>query len=160
MKKLASAALAATLSFGAVGLTAATAPVAEAATNVKIVLGVPYYTYKVGPDYVFRSGYGWHKVKKTKSSAKVKVILGVPYYAYKAGPDYVFRAGYGWHRVVIKDGSPNKLSCAQARAKVSKSFKVVSTRNCSGTNYSFKAMKNGKVVNVYINSRTGAVWRG
>lgn len=127
MKKLAAAALAATLSIGTVGLTAATATVAEAATNVKIILGVPYYTYKVGPDYVFRSGYGWHRVKKGT--------------------------------VVIKT-SPNKLSCAQARAKVSKSFKVVSTRNCSGTNYSFKALKNGKVINVYINSRTGSVWRG
>lgn len=118
MKTFAVAAIAATLSLGAFGAIAD----ANAHTNVRIILGVPYYTYKAGPDFVFKPGHGWYRL----------------------------------HRVA----PGNKLSCAQARAKVAKSFKVVAIRNCTGTNYSFKALKNGKVINVYINSRTGGVWRG
>jgi hypothetical protein len=38
----------------------ATAP-AEAKTSVHIYFGVPHYGYRVGPDYVFRPGYGWYR---------------------------------------------------------------------------------------------------
>lgn len=33
----------------------------EAATNIKIYLGVPHYTYRVAPDYVYRKGYGYYR---------------------------------------------------------------------------------------------------
>ena len=42
----------------------AMAPVpAQAHTSVKFKLffGEPYYTYRAGPDYVYRKGYGWHR---------------------------------------------------------------------------------------------------
>jgi hypothetical protein len=43
-------------------------PVAsEAATNVKIYLGLPHYTVKPGNDYVFRKGYGWYRPAKATS---------------------------------------------------------------------------------------------
>ena len=34
---------------------------AEAKTNVRVYLGMPHYGYQVGPDYRFRSGYGWYQ---------------------------------------------------------------------------------------------------
>ena len=34
---------------------------AEADTKVRIYLGMPHYGYQVGPDYRFRSGYGWYR---------------------------------------------------------------------------------------------------
>jgi hypothetical protein len=34
---------------------------AEAKTNVQIYLGVPHYSYQVGPDYRFREGHGWYR---------------------------------------------------------------------------------------------------
>jgi hypothetical protein len=47
-------ALAATLAF-------AMPMAADAKTNVKVYLGVPYYDYQYGPDYRFREGYGWYR---------------------------------------------------------------------------------------------------
>jgi hypothetical protein len=43
---------------------------AAADTNVKfrVVLGVPYYSYRAGPDYVYRSGYGWYRPGKARLS--------------------------------------------------------------------------------------------
>jgi hypothetical protein len=34
---------------------------AEASTNMKIYLGMPHYSYQVGPDYVYRRDYGWYR---------------------------------------------------------------------------------------------------
>ena len=31
---------------------------AQAATTVRIFFGFPHYSYKAGPDYVYRRGYG------------------------------------------------------------------------------------------------------
>jgi hypothetical protein len=36
-------------------------PLAADAAKVKIYLGVPHYSYQVGPDYRFREGYGWYQ---------------------------------------------------------------------------------------------------
>lgn len=33
---------------------------ASADTKVKLYFGVPHYGYQVGPDYRYRSGYGWY----------------------------------------------------------------------------------------------------
>lgn len=44
----------------AVGLVLGASVPSEAATSVKIFFGFPHYSYKVGPDYRFRAGYGWY----------------------------------------------------------------------------------------------------
>lgn len=36
-------------------------PTAVEAAKVKIYLGMPHHDYQVGPDYRFRSGYGWYQ---------------------------------------------------------------------------------------------------
>lgn len=54
-----------------------------------------------------------------------------------------------------------RLSCGEARAKVRHSgFRNVSTIECQGRTYTFEATRRGRDVTVYVNSRTGAVWRG
>jgi hypothetical protein len=93
------------------------------------------------------------------TNVKFKIYFGEPYYSYRAGPDYVYRKGYGWHRQRVVVG--NKLSCSQARNIVRKhGYHVVSTRDCSGTTYVFRTNNNGKAHLVYVNARTGGLWRG
>ena len=89
----------------------------------------------------------------------VKVYLGMSHYGYQVGPDYRFRSGYGWYRPVgIHRG---RLSCGEARRTVRNSgFRNVSTIECNGRTYTFEATRRGRDVTVYVNSRTGAVWRG
>jgi hypothetical protein len=54
-----------------------------------------------------------------------------------------------------------RLSCGEARARVRHSgFRNVSTIECNGRTYTFEATRRGRDVTVYVNSRTGAVWRG
>ena len=54
-----------------------------------------------------------------------------------------------------------RLSCGEARAKVRHSgFRNVSTIECSGRTYTFEATRRGRDVTVYVNSRTGELWRG
>ncbi len=92
-------------------------------------------------------------------AAKVKVYLGLPHYDYRVGPDYRFRDGYGWYRPVgIYRG---RLSCGEARRVVRRSgFRNVATIECNGRTYTFEATRRGRDVTVFVNSRTGAVWRG
>jgi hypothetical protein len=59
------------------------------------------------------------------------------------------------------DGGYGRLSCGEARARVRHSgFRNVSTIECNGRTYTFEATRRGRDVTVYVNSRTGAVWRG
>lgn len=41
----------------ALGLSAA----AEAHSSFKLYFGLPHYSYNMGPDYAYRSGYGWYR---------------------------------------------------------------------------------------------------
>jgi hypothetical protein len=67
------------------------------------------------------------------------------------GNDYDNGYGYG----------NGRLSCGEARARVRHSgFRNVSTIECNGRTYTFEATRRGRDVTVYVNSRTGAVWRG
>ena len=98
----------------------------------------------------------------TAADAKtnVRIYLGMPHYSYQVGPDYRFRSGYGWYRPV---GIYNRgrLSCGEARARVRHSgFRNVATIECQGRTYTFEATRRGRDVTVYVNSRTGAIWRG
>ena len=45
---------------------------AEADTKVKVYLGMPHYGYQVGPDYRFRSGYGWYRPVSTHRDAVLR----------------------------------------------------------------------------------------
>lgn len=95
-----------------------------------------------------------------EAQAKVNIYFGVPHYGSQLGPDYRFRDGYGWYRPV---GVYNRgrLSCGEARSRVRNSgFRNVATIECSGSTYTFEATRRGRDVRVYVNSRTGAVWRG
>lgn len=56
----------------AVAAALLTAPVeSQADTKVKIFLGVPHYTYRVAPDYVYRDGQGWYRPGKAQGKAKI-----------------------------------------------------------------------------------------
>ena len=44
---------------GALSLVAGFSAVAEAKTNFNLYLGVPYYDYQVGRDYLFDENHGW-----------------------------------------------------------------------------------------------------
>ena len=55
MKKIVLGLLAAT------ALLASVATAAEAKVRVNVYLGVPYYDYQVGPDYVFDQDHGWYR---------------------------------------------------------------------------------------------------
>ena len=140
MKKiLAASALAASIIFGM-------ATASEAKTNVHIYFGVPHYSYQVGPDYRYRDGYGWYN----------------PGGDYYDGSFYDGQGFYDGPRYRMREYSfGNRISCGEARGIVrSSGFRNVSAIECSGRTYTFRAMRRGNLVTVYVNSRTGAVWRG
>jgi hypothetical protein len=59
------------------------------------------------------------------------------------------------------DNAYGRLSCGEARARVRHSgFRNVSTVECNGRTYTFEATHRGRDVTVFVNSRTGAIWRG
>lgn len=93
-----------------------------------------------------------------EAKTNVQVYLGMPHYSYQVGPDYMFRPGHGWYRPV---GMHGRLSCGEARNRVRNSgFRNVSTIECQGRTYTFEATRHGRDMTIYVNSRTGAVWRG
>jgi len=97
------------------------------------------------------------------AKTKVRIYLGIPYYAYNPGAGYYYRNGYGWYRPAKPHPGPvyGKMSCGMAASIVrNKGYRNVSATNCSGSTYSFRATRNGYRVQVLVNSRTGAVWRG
>lgn len=47
--------------FAALVLVAGFSASAEAKTNFNLYLGVPYYDYQVGPDYLYDENYGWYQ---------------------------------------------------------------------------------------------------
>lgn len=55
----------------------------------------------------------------------------------------------------------DRLSCGEARAMVRhRGYSNVSTIECNGRTYTFRARRGDHRVLVYVNSRSGAVWRG
>ncbi len=104
-------------------------------------------------------GFGLGGAGSAEAKTSVNIYLGIPHYGYQVGPDYVYRKGHGWYR----PGRPNKyrMSCSRARDLVrDRGYRNVQARNCSGQTYTFRATRNGRGFLVYVNSRTGAVWRG
>ncbi len=103
-------------------------------------------------------GFGLGGASSAEAKTSVNIYLGVPYYSYQVGPDYRYRNGYGWYR----PGRPNyRMSCSRARNLVrDRGYRNVKARDCNGRTYSFRATRNGRGFIVYVDSRTGAVWRG
>ncbi len=102
--------------------------------------------------------FGLGGVNAAEAGAKVNIYLGIPYYSYQVGPDYTYRKGYGWYR---PGRNVNGLSCGEARRIVrDRGYYNVVARNCNGGTYVFRAVRNNRVAIVYVNARTGAVWRG
>lgn len=97
-------------------------------------------------------------VTGAEAKPKVTIYLGVPHYGYQVGPDYVYRKGHGWYRPGNKF---NRLSCGEARRIVrNRGYYNIQARNCSGGTYVFRAVRNNRAAIVYVNAKTGAVWRG
>src|SRR5215207_1430136 len=96
----------------------------------------------------------------TTAQAGVKVYLGVPHYDYRVGPSWRYREGYGWYDpIIVYDRG--RISCREAKRIVrSSGFRTVQTIECNGRTYTFEATRRGRDVTVFVNSRTGAVWRG
>jgi hypothetical protein len=93
------------------------------------------------------------------TGVKLNFYFGEPHYTYRVGPDYVYRKGFGWHRhrAALRD----RLSCGEARRVVrNHGYRVISTRDCSGKTYVFRTSSKGKVHLIYVNARTGGLWRG
>jgi hypothetical protein len=97
----------------------------------------------------------------TAAEARVNfdIYFGIPYYNDQIGPDYRYRNGYGWYRDQPRYNA--RLSCREARRAVrNQGYRNVSARECSGRTYTFSATRNGRRIIVYVNARSGAVWRG
>lgn len=93
-----------------------------------------------------------------EAKTSVKLYFGVPHYDYRVGPDYRYRDGWGWYQPSgIYRG---RLSCGEAKWRVrNRGFRNVSTIECRGRTYTFEATRRGRDVTVYVDSRTGDVWR-
>lgn len=91
------------------------------------------------------------------ASANIKIYLGIPHYGYQVGPDYEYRRGHGWYRAK----NARRVSCDRARSLVrSRGYNNVQVIECQGSTYTFRAQRNGKRHKLYVNSRSGGVWRG
>ncbi|PZF78504.1 hypothetical protein DK847_01450 [Aestuariivirga litoralis] len=95
--------------------------------------------------------------------ARVGIYFGVPFYDYQVGPGWRYYDGYGWYDYG-RYGTFRKrgMSCGEARRLVDRSgYDRVRTVECSGRTYTFRALnRKGRLVTVYVNSRTGGLWRG
>ena len=86
-------------------------------------------------------------------------FFGMPHYGYNVGPGYRYRPGYGWYNPGYREAG--RLSCGGAKSVVrNRGYRNVATIECRGRTYTFRATRNGERARVFVNSRTGAVWRG
>jgi hypothetical protein len=97
-------------------------------------------------------------VSGAEAKPNVNIYLGIHHHGHQVGPDYVYRKGHGWYR---PGRHFNRLSCGEARRIVrNRGYYNIVARNCSGGTYVFRAVRNNRVAIVYVNARSGAVWRG
>lgn len=94
-----------------------------------------------------------------EAKTRVQLYFGTPYYDTYMGPDYRHYPGRGWYK---RDrGYNQQISCDRARNILrNNGYRNVKSRDCDGRTYSFLATRNGRSINVYVNARTGAFWRG
>ncbi len=97
---------------------------------------------------------------EAKTKVDVDVYLGVPHYRYRPGPDYIYRRGHGWYLPPRFHHQRYRFSCGEAKWQVrERGYRNVSTVECNGPVYTFRATRNGNRVTLYVNARSGAVWR-
>jgi len=163
--------LAGLVALGAVAI----APAAEARTDFNVYFGVPFYGHQVEPDWEYYDGYGWYDAdrygdfdryrRRHDNSADFNVHFGVPFYSYRVAPGWRYYDGYGWYDYGrwgdVRRHRGDRLSCDAARRLVDRSgYDRVRTVECNGRTYTFKALnRKGNRVTVYVNSRTGSIWR-
>ncbi len=101
-----------------------------------------------------------------EAKTRVNVYFGAPVYDYQVGPGYIYNPNYGWYDSRYRDRFQNRypmrvgLSCNAARNAVrDRGFRNVAVIECQGRTYTFEASRRGNRFPVYVNSRTGAVWR-
>lgn len=101
--------------------------------------------------------------------ASVGIYFGVPFYEYQGGPGWRYYDGYGWYdygrygdfnRRYYRER--NWMSCREARRLVDRSgYDRVRVIECNGRTYTFSALnRRGRMVTIYVNARSGAMWRG
>lgn len=91
------------------------------------------------------------------------IYFGIPFYDYRVGPGWRYYDNYGWYdygRYGDFHRYRGRLTCNQARRLVDRRYNRVRVVECNGRTYTFRAYRNGNRVTVYVNSRTGAIWRG
>jgi hypothetical protein len=109
------------------------------------------------------SAFALAPAAEAHSRSGVSVYFGVPFYSYRVGPGWRYYDGYGWYdyKRYGEFHKRNRISCREARRIVDRRFDRVRVRECNGRTYTFTAVNNrGKRITVYVNSRTGAIWRG
>jgi len=99
-----------------------------------------------------------------EAKTNVHIFFGFPHYSYQVGPGYMYRPGYGWYWPGYRNqGYRNqaRMSCGRAKSSVrNHGYRNVSTVECRGATYTFRGWRNGRGYVLYVNSRSGAVWRG
>lgn len=107
---------------------------------------------------------GWSGSAEARTN--FNVYLGVPFYEYQVGPGWRYYEGYGWYDYNrygdFRRHARPQMSCWEARRLVDHSgYDRVRTIECGGRTYTFSAIaRNGRLVTIYVNARTGALWRG
>lgn len=100
------------------------------------------------------------------AKTRVGIYFGVPFYDYQVGPGWRYYNGYGWYDYgrygEFRYHNRDRMSCGEARRMVDRSgYNRVRVVECSGRTYTFRALnRRGNPVTVYVNSRSGAIWRG
>ena len=93
-----------------------------------------------------------------EAHSNVRIFFGFPHYSYQVGPDYRYRRGYGWYRPYHR--MYGRLTCGEAKWTVrNRGYRNVSTVECRGATYTFRGTRYGNRYILYVNSRSGAVWR-
>lgn len=101
-----------------------------------------------------------------EAKTRVGIYFGVPFYDYQVGPGWRYYDGYGWYDYGrhgdFRRHNRGLMNCGEARRLVDRSgYNRVRTIECNGRTYTFRAIdRRGKVVRVYVNARSGAIWRG
>ena len=106
--------------------------------------------------FALAATFAFAPVPAANADTKIRIYLGIPHYGYRVSPDYEYRNGYGWYRPAVR-----RMSCERARNLVrNKGYRNVRTVECRGATYTFRGVRNGRQIVVYVNARSGGVWRG
>ncbi len=96
-----------------------------------------------------------------QADTKVRIFFGFPHYGYRVGPDYRYRPGYGWYHPGYRNRAHARVSCGEAKWRVrNNGYRNVSTVECRGATFTFRGTRNGRRHVLFVNSRSGAMWRG